>query len=205
MKLFGKKLYMTVFYDDRRNQIPVTALEIGPCFVTQIKTKEKDGYQAVQIGYDETKEHRLSKPLLGHLKKSGAPVLAKLSEFRTGEPDKFKLGDALTIDYFSVGELVSVTAHSKGRGFTGVVKRYNFHGGPKTHGQSDRLRAPGSIGASSYPSRVMKGMRMPGHMGDKQVTIRNLEIVDVDKDKNIVLVKGSVPGSRNSIVEVNKG
>ena len=205
MKLLGKKLYMTAVYDDKRNQIPVTVLEINPCYVTQIKTAEKEGYQAVQIGCRATKEHRLTAPKLGHLKKAGVAPLSKLLEFRNEETKKYTVGDALTVEQFSIGDIVRVTSRSKGRGFSGVVRRYNFRGGPKTHGQSDRHRAPGSIGASSDPSRVMKGMHMPGHMGNKRTTIRNLEVINIDKEKNLLLVKGSVPGSRNSLVEVSRG
>jgi len=204
VKLLGKKIHMTAVFDDKRNHIPVTVLEVGPCYVTQIKIKEKDGYKAVQIGYGETKENRLNKPQLAHLKKANTGMLAKLVEFRTDEPEKFTLGETLTVDRFSVGDRISVTATSKGRGFAGVVKRYNFKAGPKTHGQSDRFRAPGSIGASSSPSRVMKGMRMPGHMGNRRTAIRNLEVIDIDKKRNLLLVKGSVPGCRNTIVEVSK-
>lgn len=205
VKLLGKKVHMTAVFNNMRNHIPVTVLEIGPCYVTQIKIKEKDGYKAVQIGYGETKEHRLNKPRLEHLKKANTGMLAKLVEFRTDEPEKFTLGEALTVDRFSVGDRISVTATSKGRGFAGVVKRYNFKGGPKTHGQSDRLRAPGSIGASSSPSRVIKGISMPGHMGSRRTAIRNLEVINIDKKRNLLLVKGSVPGCRNTIVEVSKG
>ncbi len=195
---------MKTVFDDQRNQIPVTVLELKPNFITQIKTVDRDGYQGVQIGYRETKERRLTKPLLGHLKKSGVVSLSKLAEFRTDNIEKYKLGDSLTVEQFSEGEIVTVSAVSKGRGFAGVVKRYNFKGGPKTHGQSDRLRARGSIGASSEPSKVVKGMRMAGQMGNVRITVKNLEVVNVDKDKNILLVKGSVPGSRNTFVEVQK-
>ena len=204
MKLLGKKLYMTSVFDENRVQIPVTVLEVGPCKITQIKTKENDGYKAVQIGYSETREKLLSKPKLGHLKKSGDALLSKLVEFRTDEVDNFKLGDTLTVDRFFKGELIDITSRSKGRGFTGVVKKFGFRGGPKTHGQSDRLRTPGSVGASSYPSRVIKGKKMPGHYGDRNVTIKNLEVIKVDNENNLLLVKGSVPGSRNSYVLVSK-
>jgi large subunit ribosomal protein L3 len=204
-KMIGKKLYMTCVYDEKRRQIPVTVLQVGPCFVTQIKTKEKDGYEAVQIGYGETKEYRLTKPLIGHIKKSGERFLAKLIEFRTESTGEYELGSELSVERFNIGESVNVSSRSKGRGFAGVVKKYNFRGGPKTHGQSDRHRTGGSIGASSDPSRVIKGMKMPGHMGNKRVTIRNLEVIEIDKEKNLLLVKGAVPGHRNSIVEVVKG
>ncbi len=204
-KLLGKKLHMTSVYNGDRRQLPVTVLEIGPCYVTQLKTRGKDGYNAVQVGYSETKENRLNKPLLGHLKKTEVKPLKKLIEFRTDVVDDYELGGELKVDRFNVGDKVHVTARSKGKGFAGVVKRYNFKGGPKTHGQSDRLRTPGSIGASSYPSRVIKGKKMPGHMGNKKVTVRNLTVVDIDTENNLLLVKGAVPGHRNTIVEVVKG
>jgi len=204
-KLLGRKLYMTSVYNDERRQLPVTVLQIGPCHVTHLKTKSTDGYDAVQIGYWETKEHRLNKPRLGHLKKAGVKPLKKLVEFKPSGANEYELGSELTVDRFKIGDRVHVTARSKGRGFAGVVKRYGFSGGPKTHGQSDRYRTPGSIGASSDPSRVIKGMRMAGHMGNKRVTIRNLIVVDIDAEKNLLLVKGSVPGHRNTIVEVVKG
>lgn len=204
-KLLGKKLYMTNVFDEKRRQIPVTVLEVGPCFVTQVKTKEKDGYEAVQIGYRETIERRLTKPAIGHIKKSGERLLSKLIEFRTETTGEYELGSELSVERFNVGEFVNVSSLSKGRGFAGVVKKYNFRGGPKTHGQSDRHRTGGSIGASSDPSRVIKGMKMPGRMGNKRVTIRNLEVIEIDKEKNLLLVKGAVPGHRNSIVEVVKG
>lgn len=205
MKLLGKKLYMTSIFDENRVQVPVTVLEVGPCKVTQIKTDKNDGYNSIQIGYSETREKLLSKPKLGHLKKSGDSLLARLMEFRGDDVEKFKLGDTLTVDQFVEGEYIDITSRSKGRGFAGVVKKFNFRGGPKTHGQSDRLRTPGSVGASSYPSRVIKGKKMPGHYGDRNVTIRNLEVIKVDNENNLLLVKGSVPGSRNSYVVVSKG
>lgn len=205
MKLLGKKLFMTSVFDKSRTQIPVTVLEIGPCQITQIKNRESDGYQAVQIGYGSTKESRITKPVKGHLKKSGDANLSNLMEFRTTETEKFKLGEMLKVDQFLVGDLIDVTSRSKGRGFAGVVKKFGFRGGPKSHGQSDRLRAPGSIGASSYPSRVIKGMRMPGQFGNKKVTTKNLEVVYVDSEKNLMHVKGAVPGSRNTLVVVSKG
>ncbi|MFC1557151.1 50S ribosomal protein L3 [candidate division KSB1 bacterium] len=203
-KLLGKKMYMTSFYDEQRRQLPVTVLQVGPCYITQLRTKDKDGYDAVQIGYWETKKQRVNKPRNGHFKKAGVKPLKKLVEFRTGKIGEYELGGELTVDRFNVGELISVTARSKGRGFTGVVKKYNFKGGPKTHGQSDRFRARGSIGASSDPSRVVKGMRMAGQTGNKRTTVINLTVVDIDKEKNLLIVKGAVPGHRNSIVEVVK-
>ena len=201
--LIGKKVGMTQLFDDTGKAVPVTVIKAGPCYVTQVRTVDNDGYNAVQLGYEETKPQRLTGGELGHLKKKDLPPLRYLREFRTNE--EIEEGQMLTVEVFTEGERVDVVGKSKGRGFAGVVKRYGFSGGPKTHGQSDRHRAPGSIGASSYPSRVIKGMRMPGQMGDKRATIKNLEVIEIDKDKNLLLVKGSVPGSRNSIVEVTKG
>ncbi len=204
MKIIGYKLYMKTIFDDQRNQVPVTVLDVKPNYVTQVKTEKSDGYTEIQIGFRETKEQHLNKPQLGHLKKSSVIPVAKLTEFRTKDADQFKAGDPLTVESFSRGELIDVSALSKGRGFAGVVKRYKFSGGPKTHGQSDRHRAPGSIGQSSNPSRVFKGKKMPGRMGHTRVTVKNLEIIDIDKDNHLLLVKGSVPGSRNTLVEVRK-
>ncbi len=203
-KLVGKKLYMTSVFDEMRNQIPVTVIEVGPCYVTQVKTDAKEGYNAVQIGYGTTKEGRLNKPLLGHLKKANLEPLKTLVEFKTDSPDEFKPGDELTLERYSIGEYVDVIGITKGRGFAGVIKRHGFHGGPKSHGQSDTMRTPGSIGAASYPARVLKGMKMAGRMGGKRQTTKNLEIIQIDKENNLLLVKGAVPGARNSIVEVVK-
>lgn len=194
---------MTRIFDERGRNIPVTVVEAGPCYVTQIKTEETDGYTAVQIGFEEVREKVVTKPELGHLKATGK-VLRNLKEFRVEAVDGLKVGDAIHVDIFKKGDIISVTGRSKGKGFQGTVRRHNFNGGPKSHGQKDRLRAPGSIGASSSPSRVFKGMRMAGHMGDETVTVRNIEIVEIRPDKNIVLLKGSVPGSRNGIVQLVK-
>jgi len=200
--LLGKKIGMTRIFDDEGNTVPVTVLHVGPCFVTQIKTEEKDGYEAVQIGYDEKKPKNLNKTLLGHLNKAGVPPLRLLKEFRNFSTTEIKVGDEIKADLFKPGEVVKVTGTSKGRGFAGVVKRHNFRGGPVTHGQSDRLRAPGSIGQSSYPSRVFKGIRMAGQMGNKQKSVLNLRVVKVDSDKNLLFIKGAIPGARNSYVEI---
>lgn len=194
---------MTRIFDERGRNIPVTVIEAGPCYVTQIKTDETDGYTAVQVGFDEVREKVMSKPELGHLKGAGK-VLRTLKEFRLEEIDGLKVGDVINVDIFEKGDIVAATGKSKGKGFQGPMKRHNFSGGPKSHGQKDRLRAPGSIGAGSSPSRVWKGMRMAGQMGNETVTVRNLEIVEVRSDKNILLVKGSVPGSRNGIVQLVK-
>jgi large subunit ribosomal protein L3 len=201
--IIGKKIGMTRIFDERGRNIPVTVVEAGPCYVTQIKTDETDGYTAVQIGFEEVREKLISKPELGHLKGAGK-VLRNLKEFRLAELNGLKVGDEIHVDIFKKGDTISVTGTSKGKGFQGTVRRHNFSGGPKSHGQKDRLRAPGSIGAGSSPSRVWKGMKMSGHMGDETVTVRNLEVVEIRPDKNILLVKGSIPGSRNGIVQIVK-
>jgi len=194
---------MTRIFDERGRNIPVTVIEAGPCYITQIKTDETDGYTAVQVGFDEVREKIISKPELGHLKGAGK-VLRTLKEFRLDEVNDLKVGDVISVDIFAKGDIVMVTGKSKGKGFQGSVKRHNFSGGPKSHGQKDRLRAPGSIGAGSSPSRVWKGMRMAGQMGNETVTVRNIEVVEIRPDKNILLVKGSVPGSRNGILQLVK-
>lgn len=202
--LLGKKTGMTRIFDDNGNVIPVTIVEAGPCYVTQIKTKEKDGYSAVQLGFDEKKPKNVSKPLLGHFNKANVTPKRVLSEFRDYDLKEIKLGQEITVDIFSVGDKISVQGISKGKGFQGVVKRHGFGGGPVTHGQSDRLRAPGSIGASSFPSRVFKGQRMAGRMGGAKVTIRNLQVVKIDKEQNLIFIKGAIPGHINSYVKLSK-
>lgn len=204
--LIGKKVGMTQYFEEDGTVVPVTVIEAGPCYVTQIKTPDTDGYSAVQLGYEElpTKSNgnsRLNKPLRGHLNRNGValPDLRVLREFRMDDI-QVQLGEKLTADVFAKGELVDVIGKSKGRGFAGTVKRHNFNRAPKTHGQSDRERAPGSIGQSAFPARVLKGMRMGGHMGSERITIRNLEVVVVDGGKNLLAVKGSVPGERGGIV-----
>ncbi len=175
----------------------VTVVQAGPCVVTQVKTEETDGYVGVQLGYDEAKS--LSKPRAGHLKGVGKNFRV-LREFGVDDVSEVELGQQIDVSLFSAGDLIDATAASKGRGFQGGVKRYNFRGGPKTHGQSDRHRAPGSVGAGSTPGKVLKGLRMAGHMGDQRVTARKLEVLDSDVDRNLIFVKGSVPGARNSLV-----
>jgi len=202
--IIGKKIGMTRIFDEEGNVVPVTVIQAGPCYVTQIRTIEKDGYEAVQIGYDIKKEKNTTRPLLGHFKKANVPPLRRLKEFPPFEDREVKVGDEIKVDIFNPGEIVKVTGLSKGRGFAGVVKRHGFGGGPKTHGQSDRLRAPGSIGQSSYPSRVFKGMRMAGHMGNKRVSVIGLKVVKVDPENNLLFIKGAVPGARNSFVEIYK-
>ena len=196
--LLGRKLGMLQVFDDQGRLRGATALEVGPCWVTQVRTEEKDGYAAVQVGYGEKK--KLNKPASGHLAASGAPDLRHLAEFRaTGE---VSLGDRIGAEIFEQGELVDVTATSKGRGFQGGVKRHHFRGGPKTHGQSDRHRAPGSIGAGTTPGRVFKGTRMAGHMGAARTTVRNLEVIGRNDDRGVIFVAGTVPGPPGGLVRV---
>jgi large subunit ribosomal protein L3 len=198
--ILAKKLGMTqLFLADGRVE-RVTVLEAGPCPVTAIRTRERDGYEAVQLAFDATKEKHLTKPELGHLKKADAGPYKRLAEFRD-EAGELHLGESVTVDAFAVGERVKISGTSKGKGFQGTIKRHNFASGPKSHG-SHNIRAPGSIGASADPARVFKGVRGPGQMGNKRVTQRGLEIVGVDPAKNLLLVRGSVPGPRNGVVEV---
>ena len=201
--IIGKKIGMTRLFDEQGRNIPVTVVEAGPCIITQIKTMETDGYEAVQLGYGEVNEKKSNMPGLGHLKKAGH-ILSILKEFKNLNLTGRNVGDEITVQLFQKGDSVNVTGTSIGKGFQGTVKRHKFSGGPKTHGQSDRHRAPGSIGASSFPSRVWKGMRMSGHMGNRTVTARNLKIVAIDAEKNLLLIKGAVPGSRNGIVRIVK-
>jgi large subunit ribosomal protein L3 len=203
--ILGKKIGMTSIFDDNGQMIPCTIIEAGPCYVTQVKTKDRDGYDAVQLGFDEIKERLVNKPMKGHFKRGGVKPLRLLSEFRNFNGAQFELGQELRVDAFQMGDVVDVTGRSKGRGFQGVVKRHHFGGvGMTTHGQSDRVRAPGSIGASSYPSRVMKGRRMAGRMGGDRVTVKNLTVLKVIAESNILIVKGSVPGAINSYLEIVK-
>ncbi len=202
--LLGKKIGMTsVFSADGKN-VPCTVIEVGPCVVTQIKTLENDGYEAVQIGFQEKTEKHTNKAEAGHFKAAGVAPQRHLAEFKGFDKD-IKLGDTLTVEIFEENSFVDVVGTSKGKGFQGVVKRHGFGGvGQNTHGQDDRQRAPGSLGASSYPSRVFKGMRMAGRMGGDRVTVQNLQILKVIPEHNLLLVKGSVPGAKNSIVIINK-
>ena len=196
--ILGTKVGMTQVFDDTGEVIPVTVIEAGPCYVAQVKTEDTDGYNAVQIGFGHIEERKLKKPQRGHL--GTLPPLRYLREIRTDDASEYAVGQQVDVGIFTAGQRVDVTGISKGRGFAGVVKRHGFHGGPKTHGQSDRHRAPGSIGATSTPGRVFKGMRMAGRMGNERVTVQNLEIVRVDPDRNLLLVKGSVPGRRGGLV-----
>jgi large subunit ribosomal protein L3 len=202
--LLGKKIGMTRIFDETGNMIPVTVVKAGPCYVTQVKTLERDGYRAMQLGFDSKKEKNTIKPVLGHFKKVNVPPLRLLKEFSFDEGEDFKVGDLVEVDMFKAGDVVKVSGRSKGRGFQGVMKRHGFQGAQTTHGQSDRTRAPGSLGQSSYPSRVFKGMKMGGRMGNTRVSVKGLLIVKVDSDNNLLFVKGAIPGARNSYVEIHK-
>ena len=200
--LLGKKIGMTQVFDDNNRLVPVTVIEAGPCPVTQIKSSETDGYNAVQIGFRPQKEHRLSRAAIGHVKKAGVEPVAELQEFRTNGDVELNLGDVLTVEKFEAGQKIDVSGLTKGKGFAGVVKRYGFRGGDATHGNSLSHRAPGSIGQCQTPGRVFKGKKMAGHMGDKKRTLQNLSVVRVDAERNLILVKGSVPGATGSNVVV---
>jgi large subunit ribosomal protein L3 len=203
--LIGKKIRMTQIFDESGVAYPVTLIEAGPCYVTQIRRPETEGYSAVQLGFSETHPKRLTGGELGHLKKADAnmPPLRILREFRTKSPD-VSVGDVVKADVFSLGERVDVIGTSKGKGFAGGVKRYHFAGGPKTHGQSDRHRAPGSNGSGTTPGRVYKGSRRPGHMGSDRVTVQSLKIVLVDSERNLIGVHGAVPGPKGGLIIINE-
>ena len=202
--LIGKKIGMTSIFDENGKNIPCTIIEAGPCVVTQVRTKEVDGYDALQLGFDDKAEKRATKAELGHFKKAGSSVKKKVIEFQ-GFEDNYKLGDTITVDFFAEGEFVDVSGISKGKGFQGVVRRHGFGGvGQTTHGQHNRLRAPGSVGASSYPSRVFKGVRMAGRMGAEKVTVQNLKVLKVVAEKNLLVVKGCIPGHKNAYVTIHK-
>lgn len=193
----------SVFSADGKN-VPCTVIEVGPCVVTQVKTVEKDGYEALQLGFKDQKEKHLTKPELGHFKKAGVDPKRHLAEFKGFGAD-YKIGDTISVDLFADTEFVDIVGTSKGKGFQGVVKRHGFGGvGQSTHGQHNRLRAPGSIGACSYPAKVFKGMRMAGQMGNERVTVQNLQVVKIIPEHNLLMIKGSVPGSKGSIVIIEK-
>ena len=202
--LIGKKIGMTSLYDEKGNNLACTIIEAGPCVVTQIKNEEKDGYNSVQLGFLDKKERNINKAEAGHFKNAKTAPKSNLFEFKNFE-NELSVGDVLNVDHFSEGEFVDISGTSKGKGFQGVVKRHGFAGvGQSTHGQHNRLRAPGSIGAASYPARVFKGMRMAGQMGNEKVTVQNLKVIKVVPEKNLLVIKGCVPGHKNSIVTIRK-
>jgi large subunit ribosomal protein L3 len=201
--LIGKKIGMTQIFDDKGAAIPVTIIEAGPCYVTQVRLVESDGYSAVQLGFDEVKPKRLTGGELGHLKRNNLPPLRFLREFRAKAP-QVKEGDQVTVDLFELGERVDIVGTTKGKGFMGAVRRYHFRGGPRTHGASDRERAPGSRGSGTTPGRVYKGSRGPGHMGDDRVTSQHLKVVLIDAERNLIGVRGAVPGSRGGMVLIKE-
>ncbi len=196
----GKKIGMTQIFREDGRVVPVTVIQAGPCVITQVKTKETDGYEAVQLGYGEVK--RRNKPLSGHLKDSR--LSRYLREVTADDTSEFAVGQMIGVDIFQAGEKVDVIGRSKGRGFAGVMKRWGFHGGPRTHGQSDRARAPGSIGGGTTPGKVYKGLKMGGHMGNRRITVKGLEIIEVDTERNLLLVKGGIPGAPNSLVQIKR-
>jgi large subunit ribosomal protein L3 len=201
--LIGKKVGMTQIFDDDGSAIPITLIEAGPCYVTQVRTTESDGYSAVQLGYQEVKPKRLTGGEMGHLKRNNLPPLKFLREFRAKNPEVTE-GNTLKVDVFNLGERVDVIGTSKGKGFQGGVRRYHFKGGPHTHGQSDRERAPGSRSSTTTPGRVFKGARGPGHMGDDRVTASNLKVVLVDAERNLLGVRGAVPGPQGGLVMIRE-
>lgn len=198
--ILGRKVGMTQIFREDGTVVPVTVVEAGPCYVTQVRVPERDGYRAVQLGYGDVKAKHLTKGQMGHLARADAPRLRHLREIRTREDEVFELGQRVSADIFTPGERVDIQGRSKGKGFAGVVKRHKFAGGPRTHGQSDRERAPGSIGACATPGKVWKGQKMPGQMGNKQTTVQNLEVVLVDPERNLLAVRGSVPGPKGALV-----
>jgi large subunit ribosomal protein L3 len=201
--LIGRKLGMTSIFDENGKNIPCTVIEVGPCVVTQVRTKEVDGYEALQLGFDDKADKKSSKALQGHFKKAGTSAKKRVVEFQ-GFEQEYKLGDQITVDHFEEGEFVDVSGISKGKGFQGVVKRHGFAGSERTHGQQSMGRAPGSVGAASYPARVFKGMRMGGRMGGDNIKVQNLRVLKVVTDKNLLVVKGAVPGHKNSFIIIQK-
>lgn len=196
----GKKIGMTQIYEEGGNVVPVTVIQAGPCFVTQIKTEETDGYEAVQVGFEEVK--KVNQPKAGHLK--NVRPLRFLREVKADDASQLEVGQQINVDIFEPGELVDIIGRSKGRGFAGVMKRHGFGGGPRTHGQSDRKRAPGSIGGGTTPGKVFKGLKMSGHMGDVRITVKKLQVVEVDPERNLMMVKGGVPGATNGLLTIRK-
>ena len=199
--ILGRKLGMTQVWDEDDNVVPVTVIQAGPCTISQVKTKATDGYEAVQIGFGEIKPKRVNKPLAGHFKAKGVEPMRYLREVRVEDASEYKTGDQVTVEIFADSKAVDVTGTSKGKGFQGTLKRWNFHRGPMTHGSRNQRR-PGSIGQCAYPARVRKGLHMAGHMGNERVTVKNLKLVRVDAEQNLLLVKGAVPGGKNALVQV---
>lgn len=202
--ILGKKVGMTRIFDEQGEVIPVTIIEAGPCYVAQCKTAERDGYNAVQLGFEEVPPRKLTRPEMEHLRKKGLPALRHLRELRLKGTENYAVGQKITVDTFRVGERVDITGISKGRGFAGGMKRHGFRGGPITHGQSDRQRSPGSIGSGTTPGRVYKGLRMAGHMGNEQVTAESLEVMMVDAERNLLAVRGGVPGSKGGLLIIRE-
>jgi large subunit ribosomal protein L3 len=201
--LIGKKIGMTGLFSPEGEYIPVTVVQAGPCVVTQVKSEATDGYNALQLGFGVKKISRVNKPMQGHFKKSGEQCFETLQEFQVDEPEKYSPGQSVTLDLFKPGDMVDVTGTTKGRGFSGVIKRHGFRGGKNTHGCKSH-RVPGSIGTSAWPSRVVKGKKMPGHYGNAKKTVRNLKIVDIRPEDNIIMVKGALPGPRSGVVTIKK-
>ena len=201
--LMGKKLGMTGFFTPEGQHIPVTEIEAGPCVVTQIKTVAKEGYNALQLGFGSRKESRITNPLKGHYKKSGGGNFAVTREFPAENPEEYSLGQKISLDIFEIGERVDIIGYTKGRGFSGVIKRHGFHRGPMTHG-SKNVRRPGSIGCSAWPARVTKGKKMPGQYGNERKTSQNLKIIDIRPEENLLIVRGAIPGFKSGIVTINK-
>ncbi|MFN8633343.1 MAG: 50S ribosomal protein L3 [Chloroflexota bacterium] len=201
--ILGRKLGMTRLFDESGAATATTIVEAGPCFVTQIKTFDRDGYEAVQLGFEQVQSRKLTNPERGHLK-NGIPPVKTLREVPVSDLEEVTVGDRIDVGMLRQGERVDVVGQSKGKGFAGVVKRHGFRGGPKTHGQSDRWRAPGSIGSGTTPGRVMKGMRMAGHLGDDRVTVQNLEIIRVDAERNLIALRGAIPGPRGGLIMIKK-
>jgi large subunit ribosomal protein L3 len=202
--LLGQKIGMTQIFDAQGQAIPVTVVQAGPCHITQVLTREKHGYTAVQIAFGDVREKSVNKPDAGHFKKANVPAARWLREFRLPATADLQVGQAINVEAFSVGDFVDVVGVSKGKGFAGTVKRHHFGGGPSTHGQSDRQRAPGSIGSNTYPGHVFKGMRMAGHMGNRRATVQHVEVVEVLPEKNLLLIKGALPGPNQSMLEIRQ-
>jgi large subunit ribosomal protein L3 len=200
--ILGRKIGMTRVYDENGRSIPVTVIEAGPCVILQKKTVKKEGYNAIQLGFLEKKQSRLSKPEIGHCKRAGGKGFYHIKEFRVSDPDAYEVGQQITIqEVLGIGDVVDISGNSKGRGFQGVIKRYGFSGGRATHG-SNFHRAPGSIGCSAWPSRVVKGKKMPGRMGNETTTLKNLKIIDIRNEENVLLVRGAVPGAKNGLLNI---